>query len=121
MIKYPEAGFIDRLTVWLSHYWIGVFGVLFGIYIGLPFLAPLLMHIGWRSPGEIIYWIYSFLCHQLPERSYFFFGPKISYSLSEIQAAWQNSDNPLILRRFIGNDSMGWKMAWSDRMVSMYT
>lgn len=29
--------------------------------------------------------------------------------------------DPLILRQFIGNAQMGWKVAWSDRMVSMYT
>jgi len=57
----------------------------------------------------------------LPERSYFLFGPKVTYSLSEIQSAWQNSSNPMILRQFIGNTQMGWKVAWSDRMVSMYT
>ena len=43
------------------------------------------------------------------------------YSLNEIQAAWQQTTNPLILRQFIGNSEMGWKVAWSDRMVSMYT
>ena len=42
------------------------------------------------------------------------------YSLSEVQAVWQNTSNPFILRQFVGNDSMGWKVAWSDRMVSMY-
>lgn len=120
-VKYPQASSTDRLTSWLSRYWIGLFGVLYGIYVGLPFLAPVLMVIGWEGPGKIIYLIYSFLCHQLPERSYFLFGSKISYSLSEIQAAWQNTNNPLILRQFIGGPSMGWKMAWSDRMVSMFS
>jgi uncharacterized membrane protein len=43
------------------------------------------------------------------------------YSLSEIQAAWQPTTNPFVLRQFIGNPEMGWKVAWSDRMVSMYT
>jgi uncharacterized membrane protein len=43
------------------------------------------------------------------------------YSLREIQSAWQNTANPLILRQFIGNEIMGWKVAWSDRMVSFYT
>ena len=72
-------------------------------------------------PGRVIYWVYSFLCHQLPERSYFLFGPKISYSLPEIQSAWQNTNNIAILRQFIGNAQMGWKVGWSDRMVSMFT
>jgi uncharacterized membrane protein len=25
------------------------------------------------------------------------------------------------LRKFIGNEAMGWKIAWSDRMISFYT
>ncbi len=120
-VKAPEASFQDRLSIWLSHYWIGLFAMLFGIYVGLPFLAPALMFMGWAAPGKLIYLIYSFLCHQLPERSYFLFGPRVSYSLAEIQAAWQPTNNPLILRQFIGSPSMGWKMAWSDRMVSMFT
>lgn len=43
------------------------------------------------------------------------------YPLSEIQAAWQSTLNPLILRQFVGNESMGWKIAWSDRMISFYS
>lgn len=43
------------------------------------------------------------------------------YSLAEIQGAWQNTLNPMILRAFIGNEAMGWKVARSDRMVSFYT
>lgn len=43
------------------------------------------------------------------------------YSLSEIQAATGLSNNPLVLRTFIGNAEFGWKIAWSDRMIFMYT
>ncbi len=43
------------------------------------------------------------------------------YSLPEIQAAFQITNNPAILRQFIGNLDMGWKVGWSDRMFSMYT
>lgn len=43
------------------------------------------------------------------------------YSLQEIQAVWQDTNNPAVLRQFIGNAEMGWKVAWSDRMVAMYT
>lgn len=98
-----------------------LFGVIMGVVVVLPFLAPIFMAIGWSGAGKAIYYIYSFLCHQLPERSYFLFGSKLTYSLPEIQAAWQNTSSPLILRQFIGNPELGWKVAWSDRMVSMYT
>jgi len=42
------------------------------------------------------------------------------YAMDEIKPVWQNTDNPMILRQFIGNAEMGWKVAWSDRMISMY-
>ena len=41
--------------------------------------------------------------------------------LYEIQANWLGSSDPLILRKFLGDPEMGWKVAWSDRMVYMYT
>jgi uncharacterized membrane protein len=43
------------------------------------------------------------------------------HSMAEVQAVWQDTDNPLVLRQFVGNPQFGWKVAWSDRMVSMYT
>lgn len=104
----------------LQQNWIILFGIFYGAFIALPFVAPVLMDIGWKGAGNILYFFYSFLCHQLPERSFFLFGPKFMYSLPEIQSVWQKSFDPMILRQFIGNGRMGWKVAWSDRMVSMY-
>lgn len=111
---------LERWTHTISRHWILIFSVLLGLYAGLPFLAPVFMQLGWETPAKLIYSIYSFLCHQLPQRSFFLFGPKATYSLPEIQSIWQNTVDPLILRQFVGNAEMGWKVAWSDRMVSMY-
>ncbi len=105
----------------LQHNWILLFGIFYGAFIALPFLAPVLMDIGWKGAGNILYFFYSFLCHQLPERSFFLFGSKFMYALPEIQSAWHQTLDPMILRQFIGNGQMGWKVAWSDRMVSMYS
>jgi len=80
-----------------------------------------MMQIGWRTAGSAIYSVYSLLCHQLPERSFFLFGPQLTYPLAAIQSAWQNTYNIVVLRQFIGNPNMGWKVAWSDRMVSLYS
>jgi uncharacterized membrane protein len=106
---------------WLADHWFEVFLVIYGIWVLLPFLAPVLMNLGWTGPGKALYFFYSFFCHQLPERSLFLFGQKTMYSLSEIQAAWKNTTDPMILRQFVGNETMGWKIAWSDRMISFYT
>lgn len=106
---------------WLDLHWFEVFVVVFGLWVWLPWLAPVAMHFGLDGLGKAIYLVYALFCHQLPERSFFFFGPKPMYSLLEIQAAWQNTMNPFTLRRFIGSPEMGWKLAWSDRMVFFYT
>ena len=106
---------------WMSSHWFGIFLIVYGMWVFLPYFAPIFMHLGWTGAGKAVYFIYSFFCHQLPERSFFWFGDKPMYSLSDIQNAWQNTINPIILRQFIGNESMGWKIAWSDRMISFYT
>lgn len=41
--------------------------------------------------------------------------------LETVQTIWQDTVNPLVLRQFVGNTAVGWKVAWSDRMVYMYT
>jgi uncharacterized membrane protein len=106
---------------WIGDHWFATFLIMYGSWVFAPFLAPVFMHIGWIGAGKAVYFIYSFFCHQLPERSFFLFGQKSMYSLHEIQAAWQDTINPIILRQFTGNESMGWKIAWSDRMISFYT
>lgn len=111
----------ERLVNFLSRRWIFVISLIVGVYVVTPFLAPVFMYIGWSGPARVIYFIYSWLCHQLPQRSYFLFGPKFTYSLKEVQNAWQDTNEIWILRQFIGNPQMGWKVAWSDRMVSMFT
>jgi uncharacterized membrane protein len=111
----------NRLSYRLCQYWILIFTLVYGAFVGLPFLAPIFMHWGWTLPAKIIYTIYSFLCHQLPERSFFLFGPKAMYSIGEIAQTHWNVGNLGLLRQFIGAPQLGWKVAWSDRMVSMFT
>lgn len=110
-----------KFTTWIYENWLLIFTLAWGTYVTLPFLAPLFMQLGMAEPAGAIYRVYSLLCHQLPQRSFFLFGSKTMYSLSEIQAAFQPTNDPVILRQFIGNSEMGWKVAWSDRMFSMYT
>ena len=111
---------VDRLVYFFCRHWLAVVVIVLGLFAGLPFLAPVLMQQGWKSAANVIYAIYATQCHQMPQRSFFLFGPKAMYSLAEVQAVWQNTNNPLILRQFVGNAHMGWKAAWSDRMVSLY-
>ena len=111
----------QNIFQWIGDHWFTVFLIIYGLWVFVPFLAPVFMNIGWTGAGRVVYFIYSFFCHQLPERSFFWFGEKAMYSLGEIQAVWEDTSNPMILRQFIGNETMGWKVAWSDRMISFYT
>jgi uncharacterized membrane protein len=114
---HPARSIFQRI----GDHWFATFLIVYGLWVFTPFLAPVFMQIGWSGAGKAIYFIYSFFCHQLPERSFFWFGEKTMYSLNEIQAVWQNTANPMILRQFIGDETMGWKIAWSDRMIWFYT
>lgn len=110
----------NRGVYWMSRHWLLIFLLLIGVWVGLPWLAPIFMDLGWTTAGNAIYVLYAAQCHQLPQRSFFLFGPRAMVSLGDIQAAWQDTNNPYILRQFIGNPDMGWKVAWSDRMAYMY-
>jgi uncharacterized membrane protein len=80
------------------------------------------MKAGFSDAAKAIYLFYSFQCHQLPQRSFFLFGPQLTYSLEQINIARGSENlNPMLLRQFIGNAQLGYKVAWSDRMVSLYT
>ena len=116
-----QIGLMQRIILGISRHWLLLVNLLIAIWVGLPWLAPVFMHWGWGGAASAIYFLYSLQCHQLPERSFFLFGPKLMYSLAEIQSAWQITDNPFVLRQWIGTVDMGWKVAWSDRMVFMYT
>lgn len=112
--------YANRLVLWLSRHWVTTFIVLFGVFIVGPWLAPCLMKAGATNLARAIYFFYAFECRQLPERAYYLFGMKSMYSLAEIQAVWQPTNNPFLLRQFVGNEQMGYKVAWCDRTTAMY-
>ena len=106
--------------------WLAIAIGVLTIFNGLPFLAPVFMKLGWEGAGRIIYMIYSGLCHQMAQRSFFLFGSSGGIQMHNIAdlpinlAGLSTGERILALRRFIGNDALGWKVAWSDRMVYMY-
>ena len=55
----------DQWILRLSKNWVLILGFLFGIWVGLPFLAPILMSMGWDGLANAIYLLYSFQCLSL--------------------------------------------------------
>lgn len=118
----PPAALAPRnLATWIAGHWVLIFILATSLWVLLPWLAPVLLRLGWGGPARAIYGFYSFQCHQLPQRSFFLFGRQSMYGLSTVQQVWQESIDPLVLRQFVGNPELGYKVAWSDRMVSAYS
>lgn len=108
--------------LWCFDHWVLVTSLLLGAMIVIPFLAPVFMRLGWSGPADLIYTLYSLMCHQMAQRSFFLFGPQPMYAISELPVSItpDKLGNMLALRAFIGNADLGWKVAWSDRMVYMF-
>jgi uncharacterized membrane protein len=107
----------DKAIFRLARHWLLLANLFWGLYVGLPFLAPLFMNAGWTTAGNIIYLIYRPACHQRPERSYFLTGPQAVYTPEELAAAGVDLGP---LSRDIGNEEIGWKVAFCERDVAIY-
>ncbi|NIO71581.1 MAG: DUF2085 domain-containing protein [Anaerolineae bacterium] len=111
---------IDKLILTFGRHWLLVVNVMAGLFIGLTVAAPLLMVLGLEGPAWVLYRFYALNCHQLPQRSYFLFGPDgvDTYPLEQI-LAW--GGDPGYLRGFVGNAEVGFKMAMAHRNTAIYT
>jgi len=123
----------DSIIFWLSRHYVGFFNLLVFVYLGLSFLAPILMKIGAVAPANIIYRGYSLVCHQLSYRSLFLFGEQAFYPRAEAgvrglmtfnQATGLNEESdPSALfaaRNFMGNEIVGYKVALCQRDIAIY-
>jgi uncharacterized membrane protein len=108
----------DGFVFWLTKHWLAVLNALVFLYVGLPFLAPVLMHVGAAGPARVIYTMYRPLCHQLPQRSWFLFGTQLSYRLSELVE--QGAVTGAFERAFIGDEALGYKVALCQRDTAIY-
>ncbi len=130
-VRLPEgdgparvAGFIDRLVRWLARHWLATFNLLVALFIGLPVLAPVLNQLGAEGPARLIYTIYAPTCHQLPERSFFLFGPQAVYSVPDLEAQQALPAGLNIFQRqalrFNGLAATGYKIALCQRDLAIY-
>jgi len=115
---------VNNVVTWIMRHWLLLLLAYLSLWNLLPWLAPVFMKLGWETPARGIYFLYSFFCHQLPQRSWFLFGESFTYPKDEILLALNGNTDPVVpstMRVFIGTPEMGWKVAWSDRMVSFYS
>jgi len=125
----------DRIMAWTSRHYLAILNFFILLYFGLPILAPVLMKVGATLPANAIYTIYKPLCHQFGFRSFFLFGEQPYYPLREAGVSgvktfdqvtgFTDLRNPVAYsryqaRQFIGNPTVGYKMALCERDIAIY-
>ena len=125
----------DKVMFWISNHYLMVLNLIMLLYVGLPVLAPVLMKGGATAPARAIYTIYGPLCHQFGFRSFFLYGEQSFYPLKEAgiddvidfetATGLQHIHDPydysrIEARKFIGDESVGYKMALCERDMAIY-
>lgn len=121
---------LDRGIYSFAKHWLLYFNLFIFVYVGAPFLAPVLMHAGYTIPARVIYAVYGGFCHQLGYRSWYLFGERFAYPrdiFQQYSGIDPNAVDPTGYakgfwdsRSFIGNAQMGYKVAFCERDVSIY-
>jgi uncharacterized membrane protein len=123
----------DSFSSWISKHYMFIFNLMVAIYLGLAFLAPVLMKAKLELPATVIYKAYSLVCHQLGYRSFYLFGEQYFYPraaagvpgvLTFIQATGLSEGSTAKdlynARSFVGNEQLGYKVALCERDVAIY-
>jgi uncharacterized membrane protein len=119
----------DKFSYWISRHYMLVFNFFVLLYLGLPFIAPILMSAGLETPASLVYRGYGAMCHQFAFRSWFLFGEQPAYPRSAASVEWLNSYEEMIgldpadqwaARRYTGEDGIGYKVALCQRDVAIY-
>lgn len=119
----------DRIAHFLGRHYLAVLNLLIFLYVSLPFLAPVLMNAGYPQAARPIYTMYGAVCHQMAFRSWFLFGDQVAYpraaaNMPELetyeQATGLDGNDLLAARAFIGNDQVGYKVAFCQRDTFIY-
>jgi uncharacterized membrane protein/glutaredoxin len=75
----PGEPLIDRIASGMARRWLRWVSIGLAIFVGLPWLAPVLAALGWWGPANFIYTAYAATCHQLPERAANVLGYQVAF------------------------------------------
>lgn len=130
--RSQTIGGADRLSYWISRHYLAIFNLFLVLYVGIPFLAPVFKKIGWNAPAEMIYKIYSPLCHQWAFRSFFLFGEQLYYphaaarvpgvlTFEQVSGITDLNDPSRVQARlFEGTPLLGYKVSFCERDVAIW-
>jgi uncharacterized membrane protein len=70
---------LDRAVAWGGRHWLLLLNGGAALYAGLPWLSPLAKWAGAPWLGDVLFRLYTPLCHQIPARSFFFCGHQVAF------------------------------------------
>ncbi|MCS7059573.1 MAG: DUF2085 domain-containing protein [Anaerolineae bacterium] len=122
------ASALNQFAEAFRQHWLSIIVSLLLIYVGLPFLAPVLKKAGADGLAQAIYQPYKFVCHTYAFRSFFLFGDQLVYPRGEGEGEFERATgiNPLTprglleARDFQGNERVGYKVALCQRDIAIY-
>ena len=82
---------MKKVKLFFSDFY-NVYLTIMGTLVSLPILAPIFLKLGLTAPAKIIYFIYSFFCHQFASRS---------IDIFDYQFAWCARDTGIWLGIFV--------------------
>lgn len=100
----------------VRRHWLPAVNGAVAVFVGLPFLAPLLLAVGAAEPANAIYAAYQYVCHQWAFRSYFLFGPEVAYGRDALAALLGHD----AAYHTAGSAALGYKVAFCQRDVAIY-
>lgn len=93
MTTPPKKSIGLRLNLWLlsvAKNWLRIALVIVGVYAALPWIAPALMQLGLTGPANVLYTLYSPMCHQFAFRSVFVFGEQPFYPRAAAETPYKS-------------------------------
>jgi len=108
---------ILRAVCFLSAHWLALANAFLGLYALLPVFSPILFRLGYARGGALVQILYRPFCHQRPERSFFLFGDRLTYSAGELASRLGLDTVPY---RYVGAPGIGYKVAMCQRDVAIY-
>lgn len=121
IIITPRVRFVMTMEATFRH-WLAIFITALYLFNTLAVLAPILMASGITPVGNVIYDLYGgFISHQYANRSYFLFGEQLMYTADELplENTTVIGEDANLLKAYRGDQTHGWKFAYSDRMTAM--
>ncbi len=127
-LSHTAAVRLNKGLRFFASRWLAILNLAVLLYVGVPFAAPALMKLGAIRQAGWIYTAYSPLCHQLAFRSWFLFGEQATYprELAGLpnttfgEATGLDESDLLAARRFVGNEELGYKVAFCERDIAIY-